>query len=81
MTAGAQPPPGLRPARQAARLAWVKCICRRLASFRIRSLPTSARTQLASIPPDDIAEAITWARALPQRFNVARLIALPTAQG
>lgn len=46
-----------------------------------REFLTDFRTQLASIPPDDIAEAITWSCALPQRFNIAELIALPTAQG
>jgi NADP-dependent 3-hydroxy acid dehydrogenase YdfG len=46
-----------------------------------RAFLAEFRSQLASIPPDDIAEAITWSSALPARVNVAEMTIIPTAQG
>jgi NADP-dependent 3-hydroxy acid dehydrogenase YdfG len=49
--------------------------------MRTRAPLAEFRSQLASIPPDDIAEAITWSSALPARVNVAEMTIIPTAQG
>lgn len=46
-----------------------------------REMLATMRTQITTLEPADIAEAIAFATAAPARMNVAELIVVPTAQG